>query len=89
MELTIVEKGKNKIKIEVKGETHTFLNLLRERAWQCGCEQASYILEHPTLSYPKLIVKAKNPVKVLVDSTQKIIDEVKEFSVLFSRALKK
>jgi DNA-directed RNA polymerase subunit L len=85
MELKIVEKGKDRIKVEVRNETHTFLNLLREKAWESGCDQASYIIEHPYQSDPVIIVKAKNPIKVLTDAGTKVTDQVKEFSRHFSR----
>jgi len=88
MKLKIVEKGKEKMKIEVGGETHTFLNLLREKAWESGCDQASYIVEHPYQSDPIVIVKAKNPIKVLSDAGTKVTDQVKEFSRHFSRLAK-
>ncbi len=87
MELKITEKGKDKLKVEVKGETHTFLNILREKAWQAGCDQASYIIEHPYLSNPVISIKAKNPMNVLVKSSKLISDDAKAFSEAFKRAL--
>ena len=85
MELKVIEKGKDKMKIEVRHETHTFLNLLREKAWECGCDQASYMIEHPYQSEPVVIVSARNPIKVLADAGTKVTDQVKEFSRHFSR----
>ena len=85
MELKSVSKGKDSLKIEVTGESHTFLNLLREKAWQSGCDQASYSIQHPYMSNPVIKIKAMNPVKVLADSCQKIIDECRDFSTQFSR----
>jgi DNA-directed RNA polymerase subunit L len=85
MELEIVERRRDKMKIEVRKETHTFLNLLREKAWESGCDQASYIIEHPYQSEPVIIVKARNPIKVLSDAGTKVTDQVKEFSRHFSR----
>jgi len=85
MKLRLLEKGKEKMVFEVSGETHTFLNLLRENAWKAGSKQASYLIEHPYLSEPKFIVKAENPVKILSDASQKIIDQVKEFGKEFKR----
>ena len=89
MELRVVEKKKDKLKVEVLGETHTLLNLLRENAWKEKADQASYMIEHPYLAKPKIIVKASNPKKVLVNSAQMIIDDSKEFSGEFKRAMKK
>jgi len=88
MKLRLLEKGSGKIIFEVSGETHTFLNLLRENAWMVGSRQASYVIEHPYLSEPKFIVRADNPEKILSDASQRIIDQVKEFGKEFRRVSK-
>ncbi|NIP40205.1 MAG: hypothetical protein GTN39_01645 [Candidatus Aenigmarchaeota archaeon] len=85
MKLRLLEKGSGKLVFEVSDETHTFLNLLRENAWKVGSEQASYVIEHPYLSEPKFIVKAKNPVKTLSDASQRVIDQAREFGKEFKR----
>ncbi|NOX71634.1 MAG: DNA-directed RNA polymerase subunit L [Candidatus Micrarchaeota archaeon] len=89
MKLEVFENGKEKIGIEVIGEGHTLLNILKEEAWSAGAKQASYIIKHPYMSKPKIIVRGKNPKKVLMDAAQRIVDESKEFSTLFSRETKK
>lgn len=89
MELRVLEKKKDKLKVEVVGESHTLLNLLRENAWKGKLEQASYMIEHPYLSQPKIIVRAKNPKKILTDSAQMIVDDSKDFSREFKRAVKR
>lgn len=86
MKLKLLEKGKNKIVLEVSGETHTFLNLLRENAWKVGSRQASYMIEHPYLLEPKFIVRADNPKKILSEAAQRIIDQAKDFEKEFKRA---
>ena len=88
MKLNVIEKGKEKISIGIHGETHTFLNLLRENAWKVGCRQASYTIKHPYLSEPKFTVSGKNPLKVLNDATQMIIDQAKEFQTEVKKKLK-
>ena len=88
MKLVVLEKQDEKIVLEVHGETHTFLNLLRENAWKAGSKQASYITEHPHLSEPKLVIRSKNPKKILDDATQMIIDQAKEFEKEFKRVSK-
>ena len=89
MEIKVLEKTDESVKIEVIGETHTLLNLLREKSWKAGASQASYMIEHPYLSNPKITVKAKNPRKVLADATQMVTDDAKEFGKEFGRSLKK
>ena len=85
MKLQILSKGKDRVKIEVQGESHTLLNLLREKSWNSGADQVSYMIEHPYLSQPNILVKAKNPKKVLDDACQLIINETKSFQREFKR----
>jgi DNA-directed RNA polymerase subunit L len=89
MEIKVLEKSDESLKIEVKGENHTLLNLLREKCWQAGASQASYMIEHPYLSSPKVFVKAKNPKKVLLDASQMITADASEFKKEFARASKR
>lgn len=89
MKLELIEKGKDKLIFELIGETHTFMNLLRENAWKSGSRQASYVVEHPYLSEPKFMVLAKDPKKTLERATQLIIDQTTEFEKEFKRALRK
>lgn len=89
MELRVLEKRKDKLKVEVLDESHTLLNLLRENAWKGKANQASYMIEHPYLSQPNIIVRAKNPKMVLVNAAQMIVDDVKGFSREFKRAMKR
>lgn len=83
MKLKKLESGKDFLKVEVAGETPTLLNLLREKCGQSGAEQASYIIEHPYLSEPKILVWAKDPKNVLEDAAQLIIKDCKAFSAAF------
>lgn len=89
MKLVLLEKGEQKMAIEVQGETHTFLNLLRENAWKAGSKQASYIIEHPNLSEPRLIVRANKPKKTLENAVQMIIDQAKDFEKELKKIPKK
>lgn len=89
MKLTVLENVGGKLVLEVKGENHTFLNLLRDTAWGAGSRQSSYMIEHPYLSEPKLIIRADNPKKVLDNSAQAIIDSAKEFEKEFRRVSNK
>ncbi len=89
MAIKVLEKKKDKLRVEVDGETHTLLNLLREKAWKAGARQSAYIVKHPYLSQPEIIVRAKNPGRVLNDAAQLIIDDTKDFGKEFRRALKR
>jgi DNA-directed RNA polymerase subunit L len=89
MEVRVLEKKNDKLKVEVMGESHTLLNLLRENAWKENADQASYMIEHPYLATPKITIIAKNPKKVLLDSAQKISADSKGFIGEFKRAMKR
>ena len=86
MELKVLEKTKNRLKIEVGGETHTLLNLLRRNSWDAKAEQANYLIEHPMLSQPKIIIKARNPKGVLSKAADMTIKQTQDFSKAFKRA---
>lgn len=88
MELNVLDKSKNSMKVEVVGETHTLVNLLRENAFVCGADQASYIIEHPYMSQPKLIVKAGQPKKVIADAAEKIAEDAAKFKKAFEAEFK-
>jgi DNA-directed RNA polymerase subunit L len=89
MELTLIEKGKDKLKVEVQGESHTLLNVLRENAWKAGAGQASYMIEHPYMAKPKIMVRAKDPKKVLTSAAQAMSDDSRAFLAAFKRACKR
>lgn len=89
MQLKVLEKGKDSLKVEVAGETHTLLNLLRENAWKAGAKQASYSIRHPYISQPELMVIASDPEKTLASSAQMTTDQAQDFAAAFKRALKK
>ena len=89
MKLEIVEDEKNKLKIAVHGESHTLLNILRENAWKSKADQASYLIEHPYLSTPNIIVHGDSPKKILTAAAQEVVDQVKEFEKEFSASVKK
>jgi len=89
MNLKVLEKGKDKLCLEVSGECHTLLNILREKAWKEGAEQATYMIKHPYLSKPEITIYSKNPIKTLIDSATSTESEAKRFTNEFTRALGK
>ncbi len=89
MKLVLLESKEGKMTLEIRGENHTFLNLLRESAWDAGSKQVSYIIEHPYLSEPKLIVRADSPKKILENSAQAILENAKEFEKEFGKVSEK
>ncbi len=89
MKLNVIENSDKKANIELAGESETLANLLRKKLWEAGAEQAAFMREHPYLAMPKIIVYGKNPMKLLDNAAQKVIDQAKEFQTEFKRALSK
>ncbi len=89
MNIKALEKKKDRFVIEVRGEDHTLLNLLREKSWKAGAQQANYMIEHPYLAVPKIIIKASDPKKVLRGAAELVVSEAKEFGKQFGRAMRR
>ena len=92
MKLKILEKKGNKLKLQVEGEEHTLLNLLRKTLWELpGVTSAAYNKPHPYVgnSTITVFVDKGSQLKKIEDAAQIIADTAEEFSVKFQRALKK
>lgn len=58
MELNFIDDKKNRVVVEVKGEDHTFCNLLKEELWaDNSVKAAAYRIEHPLVKIPNLMVE--------------------------------
>lgn len=68
MKIKVIEKEKNKLKLEIIGEDHTFCNSLRKELWNDKDVQvAGYNIDHPLVSNPVLTLETvnKDPKKAL------------------------
>ena len=60
MEINILEESKKRMVFELKGEDHTFCNMLKESLWSVkGVDVASYRIEHPLVGVPKFLIETK------------------------------
>ncbi|MCD4800124.1 MAG: DNA-directed RNA polymerase subunit L [Methanococcoides sp.] len=90
MELKILEKSDDEMKMEIAGESHTLLNMLKiilledERV-----HTASYDMKHVTVSEPILFIKTENadPIDVVKDAVAKLITDCEEFTTVFTKAV--
>ena len=90
MELKILEKSEDEMKLEIAGESHTLLNMLKiilvedERV-----HTASYDMKHVTISEPVLFVKTENadPIDVVKDAVAALIAQCEEFTSAFGKAV--
>lgn len=68
MKLKVIEKSKNKLKLEITGEDHTFCNALRKELWNDkDVKVAGYNIEHPLVTNPVIIIETsgKDPKKAI------------------------
>ena len=75
MEIKVLEKGKNLLRIEIVGEDHTFCNALRKELWNDKDVKVSgYALSHSLVSKPVLVVEttSKNPKTALLDAVKRV-----------------
>lgn len=86
MQINVLEKKKNNLKIEVKGETHTLTQLIAKEASKKA--DVAAIQEHPFMEEPKIIVRGTNPTKVLEKAANSIKLQCEELKKEFRRVLK-
>lgn len=92
MEIKVLKKTSNELKIEIEGEGHTFCNVLQKALLEDDTiEMAGYNIEHPLTSNPTVYVHTKGnrkPETALIDAAKKVQKQNKEFKKSFERALK-
>lgn len=91
MEVKVLQKTKNELKIEIVGEDHTFCNLLQSVLLQDrNVEIAGYDQPHPLIRSSIVYVRTKrdvSPEKTMLSALANIKDLNKEFNVKFERAV--
>ena len=87
MKVNVIEEDKELIKIELVGETETLTHLIARETWEKNGEGAA-VREHPFMVEPKILVKGKNPRKILEKSAKSIQGQCDEFKEEFRRSLK-
>jgi len=91
MKLNVIRKDKNSILIEVKGESISFVNLLKDELWKDkNVLEAAAIKEHPYMGEPKLLVKVKtgNPLTAIKKAVKNLSLQTKEIRDEFNRDIK-
>lgn len=90
MELKILEKSDDEMKLEIAGESHTLLNMLKIILLEDDrVHTASYDMKHVTISEPVLFIKTENadPIDVVKDAVAALITECDEFISVFNKAV--
>ena len=84
MELTVIEQTDKKLVFDMKGEDHTFCNVLKdELAQDEDVKFISYRIEHPLLGIPRFFVEMKkgDPKKALAAAAKQVkknLEKVKD-----------
>ena len=82
MEIKVLENKKNRMVVELPGETHTFANLIRNLLWNDkDVNVAAYRVEHPLVGKPQLMIETKKgePKKALLKAAESMKKLSKEF----------
>ena len=82
MEFTVIEESKAKLVFNLKGETHTFCNLLKDELLNTkGVVTASYRIDHPLTGTPRFLLETKGaePRKALKEALASIKKKTEAF----------
>ena len=91
MEIKVLEETKERIIVEIKGESHGFVNALKsELNKDKGVKSAGYNINHPLIGIPKIVIQAKgkDPKTLLHDAAKNIKKQADDFSKAFGKAIK-
>ncbi len=92
MNIKVLEKESNELRIEILGEGHTFCNVLQKALLEDETiEMAGYNVPHPLVSNPVIYVRTKgkrHPETALREAAEKIRANNKEFRASLEKALK-
>jgi len=93
MNVKVLKKTSNELKIEVEGAGHTLCNLIQRRLVEDETtDLAGYEVPHPLASNPIIYIRTKGGVKpetTLKKAAESARDMNKEFSKELDKALKK
>ena len=88
MELKFLEEDKHKLIFELKGEDHTFCNVLvKELQKDSSIKAAAYRIDHPLARIPTIIVEGDDPKKSLKKAISTLKKESQDFLSKVSKEL--
>jgi DNA-directed RNA polymerase subunit L len=96
MDIKVLKKTTDEMRIEISGEGHTFCNVLQKALLEDETvESGGYSVEHPLISSPIVYVRMKErrkpekrPETALKEAAEKIRHRNREFISSFEKALK-
>ena len=92
MEIKILKRTPNEMKIEIEGEGHTFCNVLQKTLLEDEeIEMAGYHVPHPLVDSAIVYVHTKSrrkPETALKEAAKKILRRNREFRKILTKTLK-
>lgn len=88
MELNVKESTKNKLVAEIKGEDHTFCNILAKRLMaNSSVKVAAYRIDHPLTRIPTLLVETSSgsPKDAILETLKEMKKEFQDFQKAFDK----
>lgn len=92
MNLKILKKTSNELRLEFEGEGHSLLNVLQKTLLEdSDVEVAGYNVPHPLITKSTLYIRTskKKPQTALLKAIKDVQAEIKEFNIEFKKGLKK
>ncbi|RZN69842.1 MAG: DNA-directed RNA polymerase subunit L [Candidatus Methanolliviera hydrocarbonicum] len=92
MELKVFEKRDDELKMEIRGEDDTLLNVLEHTLLEDGrVLNIEYNIQFPYMSDPMLYLRTDGtePIGVLLDACERLLEECEEFKSKFEAASEK
>ncbi|HLD18729.1 MAG TPA: DNA-directed RNA polymerase subunit L [Candidatus Nanoarchaeia archaeon] len=90
MEAILIEESPKKLIVELQGESHTILNVLKHKLWENEkIKIATYQINHPLIGIPRLIVETDGsikPRKAVFEAAEKLKKDVDKFKASFEKA---
>lgn len=91
MQVNVLSKSKNELRLEIMGEDHTFCNLLQSLILEDkNVEIAGYDQPHPLIRTSIVYLRTKreaSPEKILLNALSGIQELNKEFNEKFAKAV--
>ncbi|MBW3012578.1 DNA-directed RNA polymerase subunit L [Candidatus Woesearchaeota archaeon] len=90
MEINVVESTKNKLVIELKGEDHTFCNILvKELQKDSNVKAAAYKIEHPLRRVPKVMIETTSgsPKDALLKAAANLVKDAGKLEKEFAKEI--
>jgi len=92
MEIKVLENKKNRVVFEIEGEDHSFCNVLKKELLNDEhVKIATYAIEHPLISKPKMILETdgeEEVSKALKEAAKRVGKKAEKFKEEFTKSVK-